>query len=129
MQWMINFMGWFLIAVAILKILDWKKFASNFSMYDLIAMRSKVYSWSYPAIELVIGISFLLAWNIELSASILFVLMFVGVIGVGKAILEKKKIPCACLGKLGHTLNIKLTKFTLVEDILMGIMALIILFG
>lgn len=129
MAWMINFMGWFLIVVAVLKIFDWKKFADNFALYDLVAMRSKVYSWSYPIIELVIGISFLMAWNIKTSASILFVLMFVGVIGVGKALVEKKKVQCACLGKLGHKLHIKLTKFTLIEDLVMGTMALIILFS
>ena len=56
---MIKFMGYFLVIVAILKIIDWKKFSENFSKYDLIAKRSKTYSFSYPIIELAIGISFL----------------------------------------------------------------------
>ena len=52
MEWMIPFMGWFLVAVGILKVLDWKRFTENFMKYDLIAMRSKTYSNLYPLIEI-----------------------------------------------------------------------------
>ncbi len=127
MEWMIPFMGWFLVAVGILKVLDWKRFTENFMKYDLIAMRSKTYSNLYPLIEIMLGVAFLYAWNVKLVAGILFVLMSVGVVGVSKSLKSNKKIQCACLGKLGHHLNIPLTKFTLVEDIIMGLMALIIL--
>ena len=124
---MTQIMGWFLIAVGLLKIFDWKKFAENFAKYDLIAMRSKSYSYSYPLLELLIGGAFLFSWNIKLIAGILLMLMVVGIAGVGKALKEHKKVQCACLGKLGHQLNITLTKFTLIEDIIMGGMALAII--
>ena len=60
-------------------------------------------------------------------AGLLLILMVIGITGVSKALKENKKIQCACLGKLGHKLNIHLTNFTLFEDIIMGIMALIII--
>ena len=127
MEWMITFMGWFLVAVGILKVLDWDRFTKNFRKYDLIAMKNKTYSNIYPILEIMIGIALLSAWNIKLIAGILLVLMTIGVAGVSKALRENKKIQCACLGKLGHHLNITLTKFTLVEDIVMGLMAITIL--
>ena len=125
---MVNFMGYFLIIVSILKIIDWKKFSENFSKYDLIAKRSNIYSVSYPLIELIIGIGFLNGIYIKELAAILALIMFVGLAGVIKSLKENKQVQCACLGKLGHKLNIKLTQFTLFEDLLMGIMALIIIF-
>jgi len=127
MEWMIPFMGWFLIAVGTLKLLDWKRFTENFMKYDLIAMRSTTYSNAYPLIEILIGVAFLNAWKIKFVAGVLLVLMTIGVAGVSKALKANKNIQCACLGKLGHHLNIPLTKFTLVEDIVMGLMALAIL--
>jgi len=127
MEWMIPFMGWFLIAVGILKVLDWRRFTENFAKYDLIAMRNKTYSKAYPLIEILIGAAFLYAWNVKIVAGILLILMTIGVAGVAKSLRANKKIQCACLGKLSHHLNIPLTKFTLVEDIIMGLMALAIL--
>ncbi|RZD32480.1 MAG: hypothetical protein CXT77_00040 [uncultured DHVE6 group euryarchaeote] len=124
---MTQIMGWFLISVGFLKIFDWKKFAENFAKYDLIAMQSKSYAVSYPLIELLIGASFLASWNVKIIAGVLLALMIVGIFGVRKALNEHKKVQCACLGKLGHKLNITLTKFTLIEDIIMGGMALAII--
>lgn len=127
MPLMTQIMGWFLISVGLLKVFDWKKFAENFSKYDLIAMRSNSYAYSYPLLELLIGGAFLASWNVKIVAGFLLVLMIIGVAGVGKALRDHKKVKCACLGKLGHKLNITLTKFTLIEDIIMGGMALAII--
>ena len=57
MEWMITFMGWFLVAVGILKVLDWDRFTKNFRKYDLIAMKNKTYSNIYPILEIMIGIA------------------------------------------------------------------------
>ena len=47
-------------------------------------------------------------------------------IGVGKNLLSKNKIKCACLGA---KVKVPLTSFTFVEDIIMALMALMILVG
>ena len=122
---MIPFMGWFFIAVAILKFIDWKGFARAFAMYDIVAKRSKGYAYAYPFIELGLGIAYVLSWQIQFIAIITFVIMTVGSIGVARNLLAKNPVKCACLGT---RIKLPLTKFTLVEDITMAIMALMILF-
>jgi len=123
--YMIHFMGIFFILVSLLKLADWKGFANAFVMYDIIAKKSKGYAYIYPLIELGLGISFILFWNVMIAAVITFIIMGVGTIGVAQNLLSKSPVRCACLGTL---IKIPLTKFTLVEDILMAIMALMVLF-
>jgi len=124
-DYMILFMGIFFVAVSLLKFADWKGFAMAFSMYDIIAKRSKSYAYVYPVIELGIGISFLLSWQIIFVASITFIIMVIGTVGVAKNLMSKNPVKCACLGT---KIKIPLTKFTLFEDVTMAIMALMILF-
>lgn len=57
-----------------------------------------------------------------LTNSITVLLMFVGSIGVYKALTSKRKFKCACLGT---SLKLPMTKIALVEDLGMGVMALL----
>ena len=56
--------------------------------------------------------------------SVTLVLMLVGGAGVGRALLDKRAIRCACLGT---ALNLPMTKVTLVEDLTMAVMAAVML--
>ena len=123
--YMILFMGIFFILVSILKFLDWKGFAQAFSMYDILAKRSKFYSYFYPIIELSLGLSFLFSWKIMTAAIVTFFIMTIGTVGVTRNLLSKNPVKCACLGTI---IKIPLTKFTLFEDLAMAVMALMILF-
>jgi len=122
---MIWFMGGFFVIVALLKFLDWKGFASQFAMYDIIAKRSKLYSYLYPVIELALGLAFLFSFQLIITATVTFIIMTIGSIGVAQNLLSKNPVKCACLGT---KIKLPLTKFTLFEDIIMAIMALMILF-
>ena len=122
---MILFMGGFFVIVALLKFLDWRGFATQFSMYDIISKRSKLYSYIYPVIELALGLAFLFSFQLMITATVTFIIMSVGSIGVAQNLLSKNPIKCACLGT---KIKLPLTKFTLFEDIIMAIMALMILF-
>ena len=124
-NYMILFMGFAFVVVSILKLLDWKGFAKAFAMYDLIAMKSKFYAFIYPLIELALGFAYLFSFQIEITAIVTFIIMTVGAVGVGRNLLSKNPVKCACLGTL---IKIPLTKFTLFEDITMAVMALMILF-
>jgi hypothetical protein len=124
MQGMVYFMGVFFVLVATLKLADWRGFVHAFSMYDILAKRSKQYAWLYPLIELFLGVSYLLKWNIRGAAFVTLVLVIIGTIGVTKNLLSKNKVQCACLGTL---IKIPLTKVTLIEDVVMGIMAIMLL--
>lgn len=121
MDYMILFMGAFFVVVSLLKFLDWKGFSEAFAQYDLIAMKSSFYARIYPIIELLLGIAFLLSFQIFYTSIITFLVMSIGALGVGKNLMRKNPVRCACLGT---KVNIPLTKFTLVEDIIMSLMAL-----
>ena len=112
--------------VATLKMLDWKGVVHAFSMYDIVAKRVKGYAAIYPLIELLLGVGYLMAWQIPILVGITLVLMIVGIMGVAQNLLSKNPVHCACLGT---RINVPLTKITLTEDIIMGLMAAKILFS
>ena len=124
-NFMPKFMGVFFIIVAVLKMLDWKGFADSFGMYDVIAKKSRAYAQIYPAVEFVLGVFYLSGMFVKPAAFATFLIMSVGTIGVAKNLMSKNPVKCACLGTL---INIPLTKFTLVEDILMAVMSIMVLF-
>jgi len=122
--YMLHFMGIVFLILSVLKLVDVKGFAKMFQQYDLIAKKIKVYSFVYPFIELSLAVMFLINYQIKLAAIVTVIIMGVGSIGVTKNILSKDKVQCACLGA---KVNVPLTRFTLVEDLVMLIMGLMIL--
>ena len=125
-NFMILYMGIFFIIFSLFKILDWRGFVNAFSMYDLIAKNVKAYAWAYPAIEFVIGLLFIFQIYVTGAAWVTLFIMIVGGVGVGIKISKKEKFQCACLGT---KLNVPLTKVTLLENVLMAIMAVMLLLG
>lgn len=119
-----NFMGGFFILFSLFKMIDVSGFADGYSTYDIVAKHSRVYAFAYPFIELFLGVSYLISLNPFATNLITLVLMIIGSIGVTKALMEKRTIQCACLGT---SLKLPMTKVTLLEDVLMGLMALIML--
>ena len=122
---MLLFMGAFFLVFFYLKALDWKGFASAFANYDIIATKSRAYAFIYPLIELYWALSFIFLWNVTVAAWSLAIIMSIGTVGVAKNLMKKNPVSCACIGTL---IKIPLTKFTLIEDISMAVMALMILF-
>jgi hypothetical protein len=122
---MTDFMGGFFIVFGGLKLLGYKGFTETFPRYDIIASRSKLYTYAYPFIELMLGVLFI--WNIyPLGANIVtFFIMTVGAFGVYKTLKQGVFIQCACMGSL---FTIPLSKVTLFEDVLMAAMALGMIF-
>lgn len=125
MEWMHNFMGFFLCCFAMLKIFNLSHFANGFQMYDLLAKHNRAYALFYPFIELGLGLSYLSFIYPELVYGITVIVMFLGAVGVLIAIKKGLKIKCACMGTI---LNVPLSTVTLTEDIGMGAMAAIMLF-
>lgn len=120
MNWMHNFMGAFFIVFSFFKFLDLKGFASSFRGYDVIARKFTAYAYSYPFIELFLGIGFILKWNLYLLNWITLIFMSVSSLGVIESLIKKNKIQCACLGTV---FNLPMSTVTLVEDLLMVAMA------
>jgi len=116
-----DFMGFFFIVFGGFKVINWKGFVAAYSIYDIIAKRSKIYAYLYPVIEIGLGVSYLANFYPLITNWITFVIMIIGAIGVGIELRKKVEIPCACLGVL---FKIPMTKVTLFEDLLMAAMAL-----
>jgi len=123
--YMILFMGVFFVVVSLLKFIDWKGFTQAFAMYDVVAKKSRLYAMAYPVIEFALGIAYLFSFQLTIAATLTFIIMGVGTIGITQNLLQKNPVKCACLGT---KIKLPLTKFTLFEDITMAVMALMVLF-
>lgn len=123
---MLDFMAGFFLVFSFFKFLDLKGFVSAFSGYDPIANRLNFYGWIYPFIELSLGL--LLLTNIGVNFALYLTLFILGVttIGVIQQLRRRNKIVCACLGSV---LNLPMTEATLIENLVMLIMASMLILG
>jgi copper chaperone CopZ len=119
-RFMPNFMAGFFLVFSFFKLLDLSGFASSYAMYDLLAKRVYNYGFIYPFIELGLGIAYLINFKPVLINSITLVVMLFSSIGVILAVMNKQKIKCACLGT---GFNLPMTTVTIIEDLLMVVMA------
>ncbi|PZP40703.1 MAG: hypothetical protein DI585_00305 [Pseudomonas fluorescens] len=121
MEFMRVFMAGFFLTFSFFKFLNLKGFADAYAGYDLLAARWRGYGYVYPFLELALGLAY--AFNLEplVTNAATAVLMAFSLLGVLKALADKKKIRCACLGTV---LNLPMTTVTVIEDALMVAMAL-----
>ena len=122
--WMHYFMGFFFCQFAMLKLFNLSGFAEGFRMYDLIAKSFPGYATIYPFIELGLGLSYLSFAFPTPTYIVTIIVMWVGVIGVVKALRQGLDVRCACMGTV---LDVPLSTVTLSEDIAMGAMAALML--
>jgi hypothetical protein len=115
--------GFFLV-FSFFKLLDVPAFADAFSMYDILAKRSRGYALLYPFIELALGLAYLANLHPFTTNLVTLIVMGIGAIGVIQSLLEKRRIRCACLGAV---FNLPMSKITLIEDALMAGMAAVML--
>ncbi|HVV68169.1 MAG TPA: MauE/DoxX family redox-associated membrane protein [Gammaproteobacteria bacterium] len=119
-QWMHIFMAGFFLVFSAFKFLDLPGFARTYATYDILAGRWPVYGYIYPFIELALGLAYAIA--IAPTAIYLATIFIMGFssLGVIKALRQKGKFRCACLGTI---LNLPMSSITLIEDLLMVAMA------
>lgn len=122
---MLDFMGLFYIVFSFFKLLDLKGFPDSFRMYDPLAKAVPVYGWIYPFMELALGLLFLMRVQIIVALIATIVILGITTVGVTKTLLDKKSIRCACLGT---ALKLPMTEATFIENAIMLVMALIMLF-
>lgn len=126
---MLEFMGVVFLVLAFLQLIDLKGFVRLFSKYDLIASNLKFYGYLFPFIELFLALAFLIRLEVRFFGAFTFVFMGVSAVGVAMNLFgwsKKTKVKCACLGS---KIKIPLTRFTLVENIVMAIMGIMIYYG
>ncbi len=120
MSWMHDFMGYFLVVFAMLKLFDPEGFADGFHMYDLLAKRVRPYGYVYPFLELAFGLAYLARWRPDLIYPATVILMLFGAGGVFVALRKGLDLECACMGTILH---VPLSTVALVEDLGMAAMA------
>lgn len=121
---MLDFMGLFYIVFSFFKMLDLKGFSESFKMYDPLAKRIPIYGWIYPFIETVLGLLFLMRFELNIALIVTLFVLGITTIGVTKTLLDKKSIRCACLGT---ALKLPMTEATFIENAIMIIMAILML--
>lgn len=119
-----HFMGGFFLAFSFFKLLDLRGFADAYQTYDVLAGRWIVYGYVYPFIELALGIAYLSGVGPLLTNFVTLAIMLLGLVGVARALAQKRRIQCACLGTV---FNLPMSKVTLIEDGVMAIMAAVML--
>ena len=121
---MMNAMGAFFIIFGSFKIMKLTQFAEAYAMYDIIAKHSHAYALAYPFIELTLGILYFMHIGAPAINIITLILMVISNIGVANKLWQREQIMCACLGTV---FKIPMTYVTLLEDVVMAIMALTLL--
>lgn len=121
---MLDFMSLFYIVFSFFKFLDYKGFPKSFRMYDPLVKVIPAYAWIYPFLELALGLAFLNRFQIEISLVITIIILGITTIGVAKALLNKSKVQCACLGTV---MQLPMTKATFIENSIMIVIAVIML--
>jgi cation transport ATPase len=119
------FMGGFFVAFSFFKMLDLAGFSRAYRGYDFVAKAWPGYGYVYPFLELGLGLAYLANWHPKLVNGSTAVLMAVSLAGVLHAVRSKQAILCACLGT---GFNLPMSTVTIVEDGLMLVMALAMLF-
>ena len=124
MLWMRYFMAGFFIVFSFFKFLNLTGFAESYAMYDILAKRVKIYGLIYPFIELILGAAYLTGFEPTITYIATICIMGFSSIGVIQSVLDKKKIRCACLGAV---FNLPMSMVTIIENLIMVLMALIML--
>ena len=123
---MLDFMGLFFVVFSFFKILDIKGFSLSFRMYDPVAKKIPIYGSIYPFIEILLGVIFLTRFEVKIALVLTVIVLGTTTIGVTQILLDKRSIKCACLGT---TLNLPMTEATLIENVLMIVMAFLLIFS
>lgn len=119
------FMAGFFLTFSFFKMLDLKGFAESYSMYDVVAQKIKSWGYIYAFLELLLGLAFALNFEPFITNIVTLIVMTISIIGVLQSVLNKKKIQCACLGAV---FNLPMSTVTIIEDGLMILMSLAMLF-
>jgi hypothetical protein len=124
MRAMGHFMAGFFLVFSFFKLLAVRAFANSYAGYDVVAARWPAYGLVYPFIELGLGVAYLLAPASAVTNLVTLAVMSVSTVGVVQSLLARRTIRCACLGAV---FNLPMSYVTLVEDLLMVLMAVAML--
>ena len=116
-----GFMGFFLVLLACLKLMDPSSFQTGFAKYDLLTQKFPIYGKVYPYLELLVGLGFLFTASPTGIIGILSAgIGFLGGASILKAVyIDKLDLSCACIG--GNS-NVPLGIVSFLENAAMFVM-------
>ncbi len=117
-----QFMAGFFLVFSAFKFLDIRAFATGYATYDVLAKRFYAYGFIYPFFELTLGVLYIGNWFPITTLYLTIIVMGFSSIGVINSLIKKQKLTCACLGTI---LKVPLSIITLIEDLLMVLLAVI----
>lgn len=120
-----QFMAGFFLVFSAFKLLDIKGFAAGYATYDLLARHWYYYGYIYPFLELGLGILYLTETLPRATLYATIIIMGFSSLGVINSLYKKQKFQCACLGTF---LKVPLSIITLIEDLMMVLLAALMLF-
>ncbi|MDQ5930462.1 MAG: hypothetical protein QG594_2250 [Bacteroidota bacterium] len=124
MMWMMDFMGIFFLIFGLFKLYDLKGFVQGFQTYDVITKKIPQFGYTYPFIEVILGITYLAGFMFVWQNLIALMLASFGLYSAYVALKNKEEIQCVCLGTF---FNLPMTYITLLENGVMFGMALFML--
>jgi uncharacterized membrane protein YphA (DoxX/SURF4 family) len=126
MEGMRIFMSGFFLIFSFFKLLDVKGFVSSYAMYDIVAKRIPMYGYLYIGIEFLLGVFYMIGYQMDILNWVTLIVMSISLIGVVESVINKRKIQCACLGTV---FNLPMTTVTIIEDSIMILMAFWMIIG
>ncbi len=121
MRW---FMGIFFVTFGTFKFIGYEMFTEMFPSYDVLAARSRAYTYAYPFIELLLGVLYIVNAIPMIRDVVTLTLMSVSAYGVYNSVKAHGNIKCACLG---NVIKLPLSTVSLSENVLMALMAAIMI--
>jgi hypothetical protein len=125
MMWMMDFMGIFFVVFGLFKLYDLNAFVEGFQTYDVVAKKFRGFGYVYPFIEIILGVTYLAGYMFVWQNLLAMILTGLGLYSVYKVLKNNQAIKCVCLGTL---FNLPMTYVTLIENGVMFVMAVYMLF-
>ena len=117
-RWLVLFVGFAMVMLAMQKLRDLYTFTNMFVGYDVLARRHVPYAYAYPFLEAFAGLAMIAggAW-VWAGAPVVVFIGAVGAWSVFKAVyIQKRELKCACVGG-GQ--NVPLGAVSLLENVMM----------
>ena len=124
MQYLESFIGVFFIVFASFKLYNLKEFAYGFKSYEIMKDKSVMYGYTYPFIQVLFGLLYLLGYGNRILDLTVFAWSVFGSYVVWLTLKNKGDIHCLCLG---NVIKLPLSTISFVEDFGMSLIALAML--
>ncbi len=97
-DYMSHVMGFVLVLFGLIKLGDIPGFARGFAEYDPMARLSTTYAYTYPFIEILLGILFIGQLFVLPATLITLAIYSISLWGAVHSVLKKQELHCVCLG-------------------------------